>query len=63
MAQKWIHSRQGVSMEMVDVSNPRSNTDQHQAIIQGSHNGQKNWANIVKSNENLEQATERALRQ
>lgn len=63
--QEWLQNlevTQGVSVEMVAVSNPKCNTSSDKDIVQGHQPGRKNWNNVINSSMRLERSTERALR-
>lgn len=61
-SQPWIQNRVGVSLEMIDVSNPNNNNSDDKCILHGHRLGQKNWNNVLYSCSKLEEATERALK-
>lgn len=60
---KELEEKEGITVEMVAVSNPKCNTSHDKDIIQGHKPGKKNWNNVVNSSLRLERATERALKQ
>eukprot|EP00347_Sterkiella_histriomuscorum_P019066 403343088 len=60
--QQWIQNRKGVSLEMIDVSNPNNNNVDDKCILHGHRLGQKNWNNVLYSCQKLEEATDRTLR-
>ncbi len=58
-----LQTNNQVSVEMVAVSNPKSNTQNDKDIVQGHKAGSKNQENVINSSMSLELSTERALRQ
>lgn len=59
--QPWIQPRDGLTLEMIDVSNPSSNITPDKSIVHGHRFGQKNWNNVLHSCQKLEEATESTL--
>lgn len=57
-----MEANEGVSLEMVAVTNPNCNTSTDKDIVEGHQQGRKNWDNVLQSSKRLERSTERALK-
>jgi arginase family enzyme len=63
-AQDWLHAiekKEGLTKEMVPVTNPKCNQAQDKDILEGHRKGERNWNNVYESCDRLEKATVKSL--
>ncbi|CDW81120.1 arginase [Stylonychia lemnae] len=61
LQQKFLQNRNGVSTEMVNVTNRKCNQAQDKDIIDGHRKGERNWHNVYQSNVRLESSVIKSL--